>query len=192
MTKTNTNRKGFTIIEVVLVLAIAGLIFLMVFIALPALQRSQRNTRRRSDMARIMSAITDYQAAVGHVPNSYDDRTGQRNPKELMNLVDKYIVGSSVATLSSSKRITTSKCEEQFCDPDGSPYEFETRHKFTTYETMTDGSTIDDYITQEHAIYYYMHAKCGGDRGITPGNGDNEVAIFYKLEGGAVYCADNS
>ena len=37
------NKKGFTIIEVVLVLAIAGLIFLMVFIALPALQRSQRN-----------------------------------------------------------------------------------------------------------------------------------------------------
>ncbi|MBQ3261101.1 type II secretion system protein, partial [Candidatus Saccharibacteria bacterium] len=28
-------KKGFTIIEVVLVLAIAGLIFLMVFIALP-------------------------------------------------------------------------------------------------------------------------------------------------------------
>ena len=30
-------KKAFTIIEVVLVLAIAGLIFLMVFIALPAL-----------------------------------------------------------------------------------------------------------------------------------------------------------
>ncbi|MBQ6130136.1 type II secretion system protein, partial [Candidatus Saccharibacteria bacterium] len=30
--------KGFTIIEVVLVLAIAGLIFLMVFIALPNMQ----------------------------------------------------------------------------------------------------------------------------------------------------------
>ena len=38
---------GFTIIEVVLVLAIAGLIFLMVFVALPALQRSQRDTQRK-------------------------------------------------------------------------------------------------------------------------------------------------
>ena len=42
MTKKD-NKKGFTIIEVVLVLAIAGLIFAMVFIALPALQRSQRD-----------------------------------------------------------------------------------------------------------------------------------------------------
>ena len=38
------NKKGFTIIEVVLVLAVAGLIFLMVFLALPALQRAQRDT----------------------------------------------------------------------------------------------------------------------------------------------------
>ena len=41
---TQHNKKGFTIIEVVLVLAIAGLIFLMVFVALPALQRGQRDS----------------------------------------------------------------------------------------------------------------------------------------------------
>ena len=53
-------KKGFTIIEVVLVLAIAGLIFLMVFIALPALQRSQRDTQRRNDYAMLSTAITNY------------------------------------------------------------------------------------------------------------------------------------
>ena len=36
------SKKGFTIIEVVLVLAIAGLIFLMVFIALPAQYAARR------------------------------------------------------------------------------------------------------------------------------------------------------
>ena len=55
------SKKGFTIIEVVLVLAIAGLIFLMVFVALPALQRSQRDTQRRDDLARVATAITQYQ-----------------------------------------------------------------------------------------------------------------------------------
>ncbi|MBS7346709.1 MAG: hypothetical protein KIG14_03285 [Candidatus Sacchiramonaceae bacterium] len=48
--------KAFTIIEVVLVLAIAGLIFLMVFIALPALQRSQRDAQRKNDMATLLDA----------------------------------------------------------------------------------------------------------------------------------------
>lgn len=54
--------KGFTIIEVVLVLAIAGLIFLMVFIALPALQRNQRDGQRKSDLARVQTAVQGYQS----------------------------------------------------------------------------------------------------------------------------------
>lgn len=54
------NKKGFTIIEVVLVLAIAGLIFLMVFIALPALQRNQRDQARRADVGTVASAYTTY------------------------------------------------------------------------------------------------------------------------------------
>lgn len=58
--KQTTNKKGFTIIEVVLVLAIAGLIFLMVFIALPALQRSQRDTQRRHDMDRVLAQVTNF------------------------------------------------------------------------------------------------------------------------------------
>lgn len=63
MTKQNIKSKqGFTIIEVVLVLAIAGLIFLMVFIALPALQRSQRDTQRRQDYANLTAAIENYMA----------------------------------------------------------------------------------------------------------------------------------
>lgn len=53
-------KEGFTIIEVVLVLAIAGLIFLMVFIALPALQRNQRDTARKNDVSNIASAVTSY------------------------------------------------------------------------------------------------------------------------------------
>jgi prepilin-type N-terminal cleavage/methylation domain-containing protein len=37
---------GFTIIEVMIVLAIAGLIMLVVFLAVPSLQRNSRNEPR--------------------------------------------------------------------------------------------------------------------------------------------------
>lgn len=68
----NTQQKqGFTIIEVVLVLAIAALIFLMVFIALPALQRNQRDTQRTNDLGRFMSAISAYSSNNrGRVPDA--------------------------------------------------------------------------------------------------------------------------
>ena len=56
----HSDAKGFTIIEVVLVLAIAGLIFLVVFLALPQLQQSRRDTQRRSDLARVVAAFDTY------------------------------------------------------------------------------------------------------------------------------------
>lgn len=56
------NTKGFTIIEVVLVLAIAGLIFLMVFIALPALQRNQRDTAKKQEISTVLAQVTSYQS----------------------------------------------------------------------------------------------------------------------------------
>ena len=57
---TTVKKQGFTIIEVVLVLAIAGLIFLMVFVALPALQRSQRDTARKNDVSTVSAAVSSY------------------------------------------------------------------------------------------------------------------------------------
>lgn len=52
---------GFTIIEISLVLAIAGLIMLMMFIALPALQRNARDTERKEDISTLVNAIKKYQ-----------------------------------------------------------------------------------------------------------------------------------
>ncbi len=52
------NNKGFTIIEVLIVLAIAALILLVVFLAVPSLQRSQRNNGKQSEAARLSSQIT--------------------------------------------------------------------------------------------------------------------------------------
>lgn len=66
-----TKQKGFSIIEVVLVLAIAGLIFLMVFIALPALQRSQRDSARQQEVGAVVGAIGTYgQSNNGRLPTT--------------------------------------------------------------------------------------------------------------------------
>ena len=59
---TNLKRKteGFTIIEVLIVLAIAGLILLIVFLAVPALQRNARNSSRKNDASRIATASSNF------------------------------------------------------------------------------------------------------------------------------------
>jgi prepilin-type N-terminal cleavage/methylation domain-containing protein len=81
-------QNGFTIIEVVLVLAIAGLIFLIVFLAVPALQRSQRDTQRRQDMSRFMAQIQHFQNSNdGNVP--VDNPAG---PGSVGRFVDDYLL----------------------------------------------------------------------------------------------------
>ncbi len=57
--KTKANERGFTIIEVMIVLAIAALILIIVFLAVPALKRSQRNLERRQDAQVIFAAIEE-------------------------------------------------------------------------------------------------------------------------------------
>jgi len=54
-------QKGFTIIEVLIVLAIAGLILLIVFLAVPALQRNSRNTQIKNDVQNVVGGISEYQ-----------------------------------------------------------------------------------------------------------------------------------
>jgi prepilin-type N-terminal cleavage/methylation domain-containing protein len=60
--KSKTNG-GFTIIEVLIVLAIAGLILLIVFLAVPALQRNSRNTSMKNDVQNVLGGIAEYQGA---------------------------------------------------------------------------------------------------------------------------------
>ena len=65
---------GFTIVEVMIVLAIAGLILAIVFIAVPALQRNSRDSQRRADMSALQSAIATYVGNNnGQIPDSLAD-----------------------------------------------------------------------------------------------------------------------
>ena len=100
--KRNYIRSGFTIIEIVLVLAIAGLIFLMIFIALPALQRSQRNQSYKNNVSMAISLIQRYRSNNNNalIPTIHTDAgftTGQNNPEYSTHPLRNYIDSAGVA-----------------------------------------------------------------------------------------------
>lgn len=94
MLNSQTSKKqGFTIIEVVLVLAVAGLIFLMIFLAIPALQRAQRDNGRKRSVGLVVAAIQNWRAnnkgrslfseirneiSFEEDPESTDEETGRK------------------------------------------------------------------------------------------------------------------
>ena len=187
------NKKGFTIIEVVLVLGIAGLIFLMVFIALPALARNRRDTQRVSDISRLATAITNYQSNnSGAIPS------------------DKY--GNYVSYL-----LISAEAKDKFVDPDGDPYSLSIsscreatsydastkicnngqRSKSTWVEQSEGRPNGIDYVTagnpyeqassKGHAISIVTNATCEGEDAVHA-SGSRKVAILYKKEGGGSIC----
>ena len=61
MKKTHCSKtQGFTIIEVLIVLAIAGLIMVVVFLAVPALQRQARNNALSTNANNIFTGVNNY------------------------------------------------------------------------------------------------------------------------------------
>ena len=183
---------GFTIIEVVLVLAIAGLIFLMVFIALPALQRSQRDTQRRNDLSKVSEAITQYQTNnQGKLPK--DDETGYA-PKTGDNAIEKVTCGNGsgdACKLIAQYLNGVNSAENEFVDPDGWSYGI----KIVKYDEQSYGvdaalNTVSEDGKLSHIVYIVKGARCDGE-GATGSDNSRDYVVMYKLEGSGIYCQDN-
>jgi prepilin-type N-terminal cleavage/methylation domain-containing protein len=160
-----TQKKGFTIIEVVLVLAIAGLIFLMVFIALPALQRSQRDGQRDQDLSRVQTAIQAYQ-------------TNNRSN----------IPTADTATLTSFTTRYMKVNGEEFKDPSGKDYQIVPQPSLAAITGTSDASNSAQAVVR---VYYTTGATCGTDGALTGGQGSRKASVRLVLEGGGIACRSN-
>lgn len=178
--ESKNSKEGFTIIEVVLVLAIAGLIFLMVFLALPALQRSQRNTQRRDDYSMLSTAVTNYMS-----------NNGGRLEKILGN---DYAGGGK--HLDSIRWIN-----ENGVDPNNNKYEVIAYEwgdisEWTNENRPGDTAEGGAYTTENDPtsqVFIIQKANCNasdenGDAQPEEDRGNNAFAIYGYMEGGTYYC----
>mgnify|MGYP000849802531 CR=1 FL=1 len=168
MSKAELKQKGFTIIEVVLVLAIAALIFLMVFIALPALQRNQRDQARKTFQSKVASAVTTYQSNKrGELPT-----TG----KDLSSYYDGV---AATAGKKNSDNSFTAIANDGYAD----------NQYFVRISKYASGNTVG--VANTDVVQVYTEAKCNttADAAVT-GTG-RQAAILMKMENGnSVTCQE--
>ncbi|MFZ2560529.1 MAG: type II secretion system protein, partial [Candidatus Nanoperiomorbaceae bacterium] len=163
---------GFTIIEVALVLAIAGLIFLVVFIAWPALQNSQRDAAKRQAVGRAAAAMQTYEVDNGGVITPVTNPTSGADYVNASNLAATYIgklpAGLSVVTHSyvGAASLGDSDLETVFgaiCGPDATSTAAMQGGLFTGNTNSKTGKTAN-HVT--------------------------DAAVAVKLSSGSYYCQD--
>lgn len=159
--------EGFTIIEVVLVLAIGALIMLMVFIALPALQRNQRDNARKNDVSRLQSEI-----------NNYKSRNRGSLPSSAVQWQNR-IVGNS------DDKTGMHTNGDTFADPSGDDYTV----SLPAPGAATQPPAFSD--SNKSIIYLYPGASCNGENVTgTVSLTSRKVAIVKPLEGGGWHCQE--
>ncbi len=158
------NRKGFTIIEVSLVLAIAGLIFLMVFVALPSLQRGQRDAQRREAVMTYLEQLKKFQTNNrGALPTNWG--------KFFSDYLKGFVDPSGGAYQQAVVECGGVKADAE-CDNSNISEVYDSAFPYKNYTLLV--------VTQ---------ATCNGDTPIKTSNPRN-VAVLYRLEGAGVYCGN--
>lgn len=194
-------RKGFTIIEVALVLAIAGLIFAMVFTALPALWASERDSERRDDMLTFIDTLKNFQtnnnrgALPANTPNASETSTLAIYGDQITPLGT---VDPTVAAVNTWQGLYTYYFPESFIDPDGVRYNWRVMTCYSQSGTIDSDcqnsslSTLydDTFGNNDYTMYIVVSATCYGEKAQLSANA-RRVAVLYKLESGGNYCGNS-
>ncbi len=159
--KLQKKTEGFTIIEVLIVLAIAGLILLIVFLAVPALQRNARNTQRKNDIARLGGSITEFvNNNNGTVP------TTQANMDTIFTSAGSLSQYVRANALPASGNIATgTQSALGGGTGPGATATNITNVRFVTNatcSTSTAGATVPGTTTRQSAIQYMVESGGGG------------------------------
>jgi prepilin-type N-terminal cleavage/methylation domain-containing protein len=179
----NKRAEGFTIIEVMIVLAIAGLIMLIVFLAVPQLQKSQRNEHRKTIADRISTEVDNYASNnAGDIPAATAGCTANEfgNATCGVGFFARYL-GCPGAT--------PNWCSGNINDPRAG----------VPVGTNVGGATMTTSYAQAGlaaaaipgSLNYARGTICNGETPTITGAQPRNFSLQIKLEGGAIQCTDN-
>lgn len=180
MNQTTKNKRGFTLIEVVLVIGIGGLIFLLAFLAFRQASTNRRDTQRRSDVRRMLAEAITFSGDNGNQFPCFDSTAWDCYYNGTSNSV-------SWTTFQNSYLNNTN-----FKDPkSGSNYTYlawnggislNLSNYFRTTVVLSPGNAV-----------YALRAMCtNGDLITNPSNPTRQIGFWIVNERGRGTCVDNT
>jgi prepilin-type N-terminal cleavage/methylation domain-containing protein len=169
------NKKGFTLIEVVLVLAIGGLIFLLAFIAFQQVSTNRRDTQRRADAGRVLAELQNYKTDNNKYPQSLVMGAGY----------GPWSSGTTPADNDTKIFFNSYMKGTEFKSPSGAPYGILANNSASTLNTFINGASASD-VYRGAVIFYGINTKCNGN---VLADEVGSIAVAVSLEKG-VACRD--
>lgn len=151
--KKSNSESGFTIIEVMIVLAIAGLILLIVFLAVPALQRNSRNTQRKNDASKVASLISEYESNNSGTPPANVIFSGAVGATDLDATKEKFSILDTTTETTAAVTANT-----------GAALAVPTTDQVAIYSKATcDGNKPSTTLASARSlvVYYYLEGATG-------------------------------
>lgn len=198
-------QSGFTFIEIALVLAIAGLIFLMAFIALPSLWASQRDADRKARVMEFVSDAKTYQTnnsrgalpvLVGDGPEYFefpDVRNLEKTPAEETTtwkaMVRDYVDANFVEPSGNEYKFYIVKCAGVggASIDTGKVCEYGPVRESSNFNEINNPSNLNFENGIDHTIYVAVGATCDGDHAVRT-NSNRSIAAVQVLERGSRHC----
>lgn len=190
-----SSKKGFTLIEGVLVLAIAGLIFAAIFIIFPSLQRAQRDAQRKQNLALIVSQLNSWEQTHRFtLSDSYNDfAKAKQKKRDFCSFYNDYIKEDLVDPLTGEPYKVALWGTTKVIDcQTGLQYD---RGQFDPYVHVDPSKAQDSWALMEVGdMQYDDSAYCEGEAfndHVGKNNGLKIFALRIRLENGYTYCLDN-
>ena len=116
MNKQNAFRRGFTLIELMIVIVILGILMGTILPRLTGAQARARDTARKADLTNISQALEVYYGDTGQYPDAgatpclYDGGGTPANENSVYTALKGYMKGNRVPQAISASQITLTSC----------------------------------------------------------------------------------
>jgi prepilin-type N-terminal cleavage/methylation domain-containing protein len=197
----SNKHSGFTIIEVMIVLAISGLIMAIIFLALPELQASVRDSHRKAYARAVFAAMEEYYKNNERFPGCVDYAACPDGKNDAAKFIVRYMPEGSDPTTGLSYKAANESDLIEGLYTSGSRGLANPSHSIIFY--FVGSSTSHNMYPGPGQMYIGMSHWCYATNGKDPTgggpplagiNGDNytdKFAIVIYQEHGDYFCMDN-
>ena len=150
------NKKGFTIVELLIVIVVIGILATLVIVTFTGIQQKGRNTQRQTDIKAVQGYVESFYAEYGYYPYGEDMTNPAFLAKYMKGLDPKALVDPKQKQDGSETYTTAAPAAEKYV------YSYQPTTSTNTYTLCTGATPTETDPTDTGCVGYKLTAVLEG------------------------------